>query len=125
MVRFRKVILLISFPSVVCLAAGIGRIGGKVTDENVHPLAGVNIVVENSELGSVTDGNGEYLIAFVPVGVHQVTASYVGYTTVSQQNVIVSLDQTVNVDFQMTAPLLEIDVVTVSAAKPPSSRSNG
>src|SRR4030042_2074852 len=87
-------------------------------NNNNNPLIGVNVIAENPELGSVTDDNGEFLVAFVPVGIHKVTASYIGYTAVSKENVIVTLDQATNVNFQMDPTSIEMDAIVVSAEKP-------
>jgi hypothetical protein len=43
-------------------------------------LPGATIVVEGRNIGTVADGSGNYSLK-LPVGVHQVRASSVGYTT--------------------------------------------
>jgi hypothetical protein len=53
---------------------------GIVTDSaNGERLPGVNVVVEGTGRGWVTNANGFYLIAGVPRGRHTVTASAIGY----------------------------------------------
>jgi TonB-linked SusC/RagA family outer membrane protein len=56
------------------------RVSGVVTDSNGEPLPGVNVVVKGSTIGSVTDGNGRFLLRNVPRGAI-LTFSYVGYIT--------------------------------------------
>ena len=55
-------------------------IRGIVTDStNGERLPGVNVIVEGTGRGWVTNVNGFYLIAAVPRGKHTVTASAIGY----------------------------------------------
>src|SRR5690606_9085545 len=56
-----------------------GTIADKVSQT---PLPGVNIIVEGIEplLGASTDMDGNFRIANVPVGTHQLKISFMGYT---------------------------------------------
>lgn len=55
-------------------------ISGKVIDENGEPLIGVNVSLEGSDKGVITDVNGNYILAGVPQnGV--LLFSYIGYET--------------------------------------------
>ncbi|MGK7395499.1 MAG: SusC/RagA family TonB-linked outer membrane protein [Candidatus Cyclobacteriaceae bacterium M3_2C_046] len=60
---------------------GQRTITGKVTamEEN-EALPGVNVLVQNSSVGTVTDVNGNYRIE-LPAGSNALVFSYVGYTT--------------------------------------------
>lgn len=56
---------------------------GKVTDSRTgETLAGVNIVVEGTMIGTISDGNGNYSIN-APSGTNSLVFSYVGYATQS------------------------------------------
>uniref|UniRef100_A0A7V1EI42 TonB-dependent receptor n=1 Tax=candidate division WOR-3 bacterium TaxID=2052148 RepID=A0A7V1EI42_UNCW3 len=101
------------------LATGMGRIQGKVIDESDGtPLIGVNVVVEGTEIGASTDDNGVYVIPFVPVGTYEVTASYVGYNTVTKKNITVMSNQTTFVDFKLAPGVIIIEPVVVVEEKP-------
>ncbi len=68
------------------------KVTGTITDaETGTPLPGVNVVVDGTTLGTVTDENGRYSID-VPVANSTITFSFVGYLTekvpVSGQNVV-------------------------------------
>ncbi|MEO0124143.1 MAG: TonB-dependent receptor [candidate division WOR-3 bacterium] len=109
------VILFCSF----ALATGMGRIQGKVIDESDGtPLIGVNVVVEGTEIGASTDDNGIYVIPFVPVGTYEVTASYVGYNTVTKKNITVMSNQTTFVDFKLAPGVIILEPVVVVEEKP-------
>ena len=55
-------------------------IKGKVTDENGEPLAGANVVVKDTAIGTVTDLDGNYVIN-VPGHITVLVFSYIGYST--------------------------------------------
>jgi hypothetical protein len=43
-------------------------VSGTVTNEQGAPLAGVQVTVEGTGLGAVSQDNGQYVITHVPVG---------------------------------------------------------
>ncbi|MDR1724283.1 MAG: carboxypeptidase-like regulatory domain-containing protein [Tannerella sp.] len=51
-----------------CLAQQTGRITGTVTDVSGEPLAGVNIVVKGTTIGTITDSDGKYVLPPPPRG---------------------------------------------------------
>lgn len=53
---------------------------GKVTDENGSGLPGVNVLVKETNVGSITDVDGNYKLD-VPEGANTLIFSYVGYLT--------------------------------------------
>lgn len=84
--------LLLSITALLWLATGATalasaqeiRVTGQVTaEESGQPLAGVQIVVEGTRIGTVTDGNGRYSI-LVPSGDQTLSFSYLGYRTVER-----------------------------------------
>ena len=88
-----------------------GVVGGE------KPLQGANVVVVGTELGSVSNGEGSYLIKDVPAGTYDVTASYIGYSS-KTISVVVGEDDAV-VDFN-----LKVDVVSMSALEVLASRAD-
>ncbi|RPI76427.1 MAG: carboxypeptidase-like regulatory domain-containing protein, partial [Ignavibacteriales bacterium] len=105
-----------------------GKITGKVTDaETGEALIGVNIVITHSILsdgtevpldypmGASTDFEGYYVILNVQPGIYNLRASLVGYNTIVQQGVIVNLDRTIEINFQLSSTIIEVGVVTVTA----------
>ena len=88
---------------------------GVVTDGN-EPLVGANIVVEGTELGSVSDGTGAYIVDVDP-GNYTITASFIGYSSVTQE--VTVGESNVNADFTLV-----IDAVTMSALEVLASRAD-
>ncbi len=78
-----RYILLVGFCLVRCMVvfAQALNVSGTVKDlNNGQPLAGVNIIVQGTDISSVTDANGYYKIA-VPNSKSVLLFSYVGYIT--------------------------------------------
>ncbi len=82
---------------------------GKVTDENGEVLPGVNIMVEGTPRGTVTNIEGLYSLS-IPEGAVQLTFSYVGYVT--QQ---VDVGTKTQLDIIMTADNQTLEQVVVTA----------
>ncbi len=79
-----------------------GKITGRVIDaKDNQPLIGATIKVEESNLGAITDDNGEYTILNVDVGTYILVASYIGYDNQRVPEVRVSADLTTRVDFSL------------------------
>ncbi|MBD3381738.1 MAG: TonB-dependent receptor [candidate division Zixibacteria bacterium] len=101
-------------------AANIGKISGKVVDRDTgEPLPTVAVSVEGTDMGALTDINGQYVILNVPVGEYSIKASLVGYQPVIKQGVFVSVDLTTYVDFELTSKAIDIGEIQVVQAERP------
>ena len=89
---------------------------GVVTDVNSEPLVGANVIVEGTELGGVTDGEGKFTIE-TGTGTYDITASFIGYVshtkTISVGDIVSSLSFA-----------LATDVVALSALEVLASRAD-
>ena len=68
-------------------------IEGIVTDGN-SPLSGANIIIEGTQFGAVSLEDGVYSVD-VQEGQYDVTASFIGYSSVTQE---VDLEESVSKD---------------------------
>ncbi len=101
-------------------AGTTGKISGTVKDaQNNEPLAGVNVIIEGTTMGAATDHDGFYFIINVPPGKYNVRASMMGYDVQSKVEVKVITDITTKVDFKLNATVIEGEIVTVVAERPP------
>ena len=57
-------------------------VAGKVTDASGDPLIGVNVLVQGSTIGGITDIDGNYYLADVPENAVLIF-SYIGYNTLN------------------------------------------
>lgn len=97
------------------LTAQSVNIKGKIVSANTkEPLAGVNIYIENSLIGSASDANGFYQIRSVPASAITLIFSCMGYAekTVSM---VASSDTTLNVALSQT--ILDGPIVTTIATQ--------
>ena len=85
------------------------RVTGQVTaQESGQPLAGVQVVVKGTAIGTLTDGNGNYSIR-VPTGEDILVYSYIGYRTTEQE----ITGSTINV--AMSREAIGLEGITVTA----------
>ncbi|MBP1614849.1 MAG: collagen-binding protein [Bacteroidetes bacterium] len=83
------------------------KITGKVSDVNGDPLIGVNVVVQGTNNGVITDLNGEYSLSVSKENV-TLSFSYIGYIT---QNIKVGKLQKIDVLLKEDSQTLEEVVV--------------
>ncbi len=105
--------------SVGTLFAQKGQLTGVVAEDG-EGLIGVAIQVDGTTLGTVTELDGTYTMILDP-GDYSITASYVGYTSVSQPVTIVA-DQTTTLDFNLKSGVLVDEVVILGTRA--SNRTN-
>ncbi|MBI2429579.1 MAG: TonB-dependent receptor [Ignavibacteriales bacterium] len=99
--------------------AGVtGKISGIVTAKDTNePLIGVNITLVGTTIGTVTDFDGKFILLNVTPGNYNIKSSLVGYTPVTLQDVRVFIDQTSNVEFQLSESVISTSEVIVVAQR--------
>lgn len=105
--------LLLSMALAPCAWAQTGSIEGQVTDQEGVPLPGVNVVVEDLDIGSGTTEEGRYTISDVPEGTYEITARFVGFQSQSKE-VEVAVGETSTVDFVLGEQEVSLDEVIVT-----------
>ena len=82
--------------------AQTGKITGVVTDSaNGQPIEGVQIILEGTGYGALTQSNGRYFIIALPPGNYTVVARRIGYRT-TQTTAAVRIDVTRDINFQLS-----------------------
>jgi len=90
---------------------------GIVTDSaNGERLPGVNVVVEGTGRGWVTNANGFYLIAGVPRGKYALTASAIGYARRTLSVNITGMDP-INLNIVLAPRIVESSEVTIEGER--------
>lgn len=95
-----------------------GKIAGTVTNQQGETLPGVQVYVEGTTRGTVTDTDGYYQIIAVPAGTQTLKFKYVGFADVTVQEVEVISDRTTEVNVEMKEKILEGEEVVVTAERP-------
>ncbi|MDZ7692570.1 MAG: TonB family protein [Balneolaceae bacterium] len=63
-----------------------GSISGKITDDETgNPIPGVNIVVKNTNTGTITDQDGEFTLSGISAGQQELMFSHIQYGTMTVQ----------------------------------------
>lgn len=111
--------------AIVCLvglaaparAQDFGGVHGRVVDaETAEPLAFVNVSVRGTVSGGITDRKGEFHIPNVMAGPREITASMMGYETITK-GVVIEPDRTATVDFALAETVLEMEEVVVTGTR--------
>ena len=100
-------------------AQSTGSIGGQIVDAKEHtPLVGAVVKIQGSNVGAVTNDNGEYIILNVDVNTYNIEASYIGYESRIVTGVKVSVDQKTKINFELSlSGEITTKVITVEAER--------
>jgi len=101
-------------------AGTTGKIAGMVVDADTgEPLFAVNLVIEGTGMGGITNLEGLYHVVNIPPGTYSVKASMMGYQGVVKDGVNVSADLTSTVDFTLQPAVLDVvPEIVVTAERP-------
>ncbi|MCH8557219.1 MAG: TonB-dependent receptor [Balneolia bacterium] len=109
------VILLFLFP-LTSHGQQTGQISGTVTSESGEPLIGVNILIENTSVGTATNINGEFHLEGLQSGSYTLRVSYVGYIT-SRRSVTVQAGQLSSMEIVLDR-MLDMPGITLIGQQP-------
>ena len=98
--------------------ANVGSIEGIIIDHTTHqPLPGVNIMIVGTQRGDASDYNGRFFIENIPIGTYQLQASMMGYQTDIKNEIIISTNRAIMVNFELKQAILDLgDEVIVKAS---------
>ncbi|HEV2669365.1 MAG TPA: carboxypeptidase-like regulatory domain-containing protein, partial [Blastocatellia bacterium] len=82
-----------------------GSMEGRVIDQTGAVIHGAKVAIRNVETGQervvITNAEGFYRAPFLPLGAYSVIASSQGFANVTQENIQVTLNQTVVANFEL------------------------
>jgi len=125
--RISLTMLMLVITPQISLASGAGKIAGHVTDSvSGATLPGANIMIterwENGVadpvdrvIGTATDTEGDYYMINVSPGVYTVSCNMIGYAKKSVEQVIIFVNRTTTLNFDMLPASLEGEAVVVVA----------
>lgn len=112
----RYTLFLSAFLMLFSSAFSQGIIRGKITNPvNNQPVGFANVLILGTELGAISDENGNYEIQNIPPGLYNVRASFVGYKSSTAFEVQVTLARPVQLDFSLSEDAAELSEVVVSS----------
>lgn len=96
------------------------NISGNITDSSGVPIAGVNVIIEGTTQGAVSDFDGNYTITNVENGTYTLIATYLGFSKFTQSVTMNNEDVTIN--FTMQEDAESLDQIIVTGVTNPKSR---
>ncbi len=115
----KKVISLVLILFSVCssFSQEIGIVKGKVIDkQSREKLPFVNVVIEGTNKGVTTNDNGEFEIKNVSLGYVKVSASFVGYETVTTSTYLVTKEKSPYITIELSEVSSSLDEIVVSSS---------
>ena len=98
-----------------------GNIGGRVFDPQGSAIPGATVTAKNPETGfsrnAVTDSEGIYRLSALPVGTYELTVELQGFTTIDRKGIVVSVGQTVDLNFDLKVAQVS-ETVNVTGESP-------
>lgn len=98
------------------VSAQNGSFAGRVVDERTsEPLIGATVLLEETTIGATTNEEGYYTIDNIPPRTYNVTASFIGYKTLTKYNVVIRSEGNIDVNFALTENAEELADVVITA----------
>jgi gingipain R len=99
-----------------------GTLAGNVTYvSGGGPVEGATVRTSDWGYFGTTDVNGDYTIADVVVGIHDIVAEMQGINSVLVEGIEILEDQTTTQDFTVTSPGFDTDVAEINEILPPDA----
>lgn len=111
-------VLLLMMSGLMLAQGQKGKISGRVFDDATgEALAGANVLIPGTKNGATCDVNGRFVILNLQPGEYSVSASMVGYATLTVRNVEVTIDHTTEVNFRLKDKSVQTTAVEIVAQR--------
>jgi len=119
--RITSLVLLLLFSVWPAAAQETGTLTGRIATDDGMALFGATVAVAGDAIeelrGTTSDGEGAFRIDGLPPGVYEVTASFLGYESVTTAGVMIRGGETTTLDIGLAATTLIGEQVVVSASR--------
>ena len=79
-IQFKTVLFSMLIVTAILQAGTTGKLAGKVTiKDSGEPMIGANVLINDTDLGTATDAEGNYYILQVPPGKYSIRFTMIGY----------------------------------------------
>ncbi len=95
-----------------------GRIVGRITDSTGETLPGVQIVLEGTTRGTITEIDGYYSIINVRAQTYTLVFRYIGFSTIRIENVEIITGRTTTIDVIMQEEAVVGEEIVITAERP-------
>lgn len=118
---FVLIILLILAGATVTSAQNRFSVNGRIQDEISRVgLAGANVVVQNTTLGTTTDEDGYFRLPQLPAGSYKLEASYMGY---ARRSIVLEVTRDTSLTISLGQKPISGPIVSVTATRARERRS--
>jgi iron complex outermembrane receptor protein len=100
-------------------AVQTGSISGKVVDERGVPVASAQVFIDRTTLGTLSRGDGSYIIGQVPAGTHLVRTRLIGFRPESASVTVLAGQQATH-DFTIRQDPLQLQAIVVTGTSAPT-----
>ena len=105
------------FLTILTQAQSTQTIRGKVVDQaSQMPLIGVVILVEDLDLNTTTDIDGNFVLEKVPVGRQTITTQYLGYELHRSEGILISAGKMSYLEIGLLEQVQTTETVVVTAS---------
>lgn len=113
---FRFAVLFFVLTNIIIQAQNKGgTISGEVRDAvNKRPLLYANVSIVGTQIGAVTDDKGYFVINNVSPGTYQLKSTYIGYTTLFKEDIVVVQLRNTSVSIELFPSQIELNEVSVT-----------
>ncbi|MBD81283.1 MAG: TonB-dependent receptor [Crocinitomicaceae bacterium] len=105
------------------LHAQIGTVKG-VVKSNGEGIEFVQVRIDSTTYGAITNSQGKFTIKNVPYGKHKITASFVGYTRVQKELILSKTQPEAQLNFELTETIMELEHIVITATKTPKRQTD-
>ncbi len=118
MTSIQNKVAIIMFLCTFLSAQETGQISGVVVDErSKSPLAGVNVLIEGTFIGTATDNQGHFVIPGLTPDTYNVVVSMIGYRKELIRDITVESGSENNLDIRLKQGVLASPAVIVTASR--------
>ncbi|WP_299527382.1 carboxypeptidase-like regulatory domain-containing protein, partial [uncultured Lutibacter sp.] len=101
---------------IVGFSQNIGTLKGKVIDIQTRAsLPFVNVIVIGTDIGAISNENGDFVIKNVPLGYVKVQASFLGYSIAVSEDYLVTNDKNPYIFIELLEDNEQLDEVVVQS----------
>jgi len=118
----KAIITLVAFVGAILFSqVNAQTVSGNVLDEEGIPIPGVNVVINNTTKGAVTDFDGFFSISSLEDGTYELSASYLGYRDFTKTIEILG-GNNVELTIKLVMDAQSLDQVIVTGVANPKAR---
>jgi hypothetical protein len=111
------ILILLLLPT-LALASSKGKITGFITDTTGETLPGVQIFIESSSRGTISELDGFYQLLNLDPGFYTVVYKYIGFADIRMSEIEVFPDKNTEINVVMREAVIEGQEITVIAERP-------